>query len=174
MYKPSKPPCRALTKSVLVLCGVGALCGLALACGYRWVGANPLSMECMLPVENLSNEVGAGQVFDLALRSRLGKAGGLSREGSLSEQGCLRARLKQVSREPLTVHNSRITHFRLMAVVELSLDKEGFGPIRVVQSEEFSYGADVLLTEAALRAALVRLADKTAQKGFEQMHMQWR
>jgi hypothetical protein len=58
--------------------------------------------------------------------------------------------------------------------LELSLEKEGFKPIRVAESEEFGYGADTLLTEASMRAALIRLAEKTAQKGFEHMQMQWR
>jgi len=137
-----------------------------ISCGYRWLGANPQAVACMLPLENLSNEVGAGQVFDLALRAQLFKAGG--GEGGGGRRDCLRARLLQLSREFLTSRD-----FRLTAVLELSLDKEGFRPIRFVQSEEYNRGADVLLTEAALRAALSRLADRTAQKGVEHMQMQW-
>ncbi|MCL2178617.1 MAG: hypothetical protein FWB81_04315 [Cystobacterineae bacterium] len=147
---------------------LGALCmgWWSFSCGYRWVGANPEVVGCMLPLENLSNEVAAGQIFDMALRSQLFKAGG---GGGARGGGCLRARLLQLSRDFLTSRN-----FRLIAVLELSLEKEGFRPIHVVQSEEFNSGADVLLTEAALRATLVRLAEKTAQKGLEHIQIQWR
>jgi hypothetical protein len=161
MQKPSY----ALPKRFFLLFWVG----VCMSCGYRWVGAEPATIACLSPVENLSNEVGAGQVFDVALRSRLGKAGGLGREGEASGKECLRARLMQVSQIPLT----QATHFQLTAVLELSLAKEGFHPIRVMESEEFSRGADILLTEASMRAALARLAEKTAQKGFEHMQMQW-
>lgn len=147
---------------------------VALSCGYRFVGTNPGTLACMLPVENFSNEVGAGQVFDAALRSRLGKAGGGETplpEGSLGGQACLNARLRQISQSHLSSYEGRVTQFRLTAVVELRL--EGFKPIQVVESEDFGHGADILLTEASLRAALARLADKTAQKAFEHMQMQW-
>jgi len=181
MQNPSSPKRRAFTNRQLLLLFWGGLCCLPLSCGYRFIGANPLTIACMLPVENLSNEVGAGQVFDAALRSRIGRAGGLgapTQERTVRAQNCLRARLLQVSQAPLT----QATHFRLSAVLELSMDKgekgdtedrEDFFPIRISESEEFGYGADVLLTEASMRAALIRLADKTTQKAFEHMQMQW-
>jgi len=154
---------------------LGILCGLSLSCGYRLVGANPVTIACMFPVENLSHEVGAGQVFDKALRARLGRAGGgaPSSVGASGGEGCLGVRLLQVAQHPLANYGGRVTHMRLDVVLELRLERGGFHPIRVSESEEFGSDADILLTEASLRAALVRLADKAAQKAFEQMQMQW-
>jgi len=149
------------------------LCCVASACGYRFVGANPAAISCMFPLENLSNEVGAGQVFDTALRSRLGRAGGPPPSSEGGGQSCLRAQLVQVSQSPLLSYEGRVTQLRLSAVVVLRLEGESVKPIRLAESEEFGHGADILLTEASMRAALVRLADKTAQKALEYIQMQW-
>jgi len=177
MRRPSSPQRRVFAnRPHRLLRGVSFLCcWLALSCGYRFIGANPRTIACMWPVENLSNEVGAGQVFDAALRARLGQVGGGApgSGGAVEGQSCLHARLLQVSQAPLLSYEGRITQLRLSAVMELRWEREGLGPLRVTESEEFGYGADILLTEASMRAALVRLAEKTAQKALEHMQMQW-
>lgn len=157
-----------MRRAALALACVGLL-----GCGYRVVrpgGALPEGVQAVwAPVfANFTAEPGLEVAYTQALREQLLRAGAL---GEDSAPVRLEGAVQSVSAGPLVATPGRLSSYRVTAVVQLKLTREGktLSATTVSGSEDYLPGADLLFSEANRQAALKRLAETMMREGYERL-----
>ena len=150
-----------------------ALCG----CGYRFAVADaPLPggiSRAHAPVfTNRTLEPGVEAPFTQEFRARLQQAGAL---GGESDEARVEGEVLSLSGAPTVLDAAgQLASYRLTATIKLQLKKNGrvLSSATVTGTEDYlpdREGADVLRTEQARAAALVRLAESLSREGLERL-----
>lgn len=158
---PSMMP-RATRRALLLGCVALA------ACGYRFAvpgAALPKGVGSVhVPVfENRTPEPNVEALVTEAVRERYARAGVLGESGS---EATLVGVVLAVSGSPIPTFASV---YNVSATVQVTLKRGGevLGQATVSQAEDFSSGADPVVTEASRSAALRRLADTLAREAVD-------
>jgi hypothetical protein len=123
-------------------------------------------------VLNRTLEPGVEALFTQEFRTRLQQAGAL---GGEADEARVDGEVLSLSGAPTVLDaTGQLASYRLTATLRLRLVKNGqvLSDTTVTGTEDFlpdRQGADVLLTEQARAAALVRLAESLSREGFERL-----
>lgn len=157
---------------------LAAAAWLALSgCGYRFAVADaPLPrgiLRAYAPVfTNRTLEPGVEALFTQEFRARLQQAGAL---GGEADEARVEGEVLSLSGAPTVLDAAgQLASYRLTATLRLRLLKGGqvLSDATVTGTEDYlpdRQGADVLLTEQARAAALVRLAESLSREGYERL-----
>lgn len=146
-------------------------------CGYRFAVADaPLPQDiprAHVPVfANRTLEPGAEALFTQEFRAQLSRAGALGGEADPAQ---VLGEVLSLSGAPTVLDaTGQLASYRLTATLRLKLVRNGRPVSEATVSGTEDYlpdrqGADVLRTEQARAAALVRLAESLSREGFERL-----
>jgi len=139
-----------------------AVCfGLCLACGYAPV-RKPGHAIKVAAVRNDTAQAEAGGILAAAMRTELAGRGRLGADSSALPE--LDVELLAMRSTPTASGGEGAAAFRLDAEMKLKI---GDYEDRLIESEDYLAGVDVLGTEANRRAALRRLATAAAKEALE-------
>ena len=143
-----------------VLCS-SAVCFLAASCGYSAV-RRPGEAIRVAAVKNDTAQAEAGGIVAAAMRSELAGRRRLAADSSAAPE--LDVELISMQSIPSASGGDGAAAFRLDAVLRVRV---GEYEDRLIESEDYLAGVDVLGTEANRRAALRRLATAAAKEAVE-------